>query len=254
MTTHLVIPDCQVKPGVPLDHLDWISKLIVDVRPDVIINIGDFADMESLSSYDKGTKSFEGRRYKADAEVAREGNERLLYQLRRVQRNARRGKRRVYNPRLVITLGNHEQRIERAIEKQPELDGVISYADLGYEDAGYEQHGFLRPVEIDGVWYSHYFCNKLSGRPHPNSRLMLAREHVSCTQGHVQTLDWEVQYTAQGRPLMGLRAGACYLHDEDYKGAQGNAHWRGVILKNSVMDGEYDPTFISLDSLRRRYG
>ena len=75
---HLILPDCQVKDGVPLDHLDWIGQYIVDKQPDVIVNIGDFADMPSLSSYDKGTKSFEGRRYKKDIEVTREAMQRLL--------------------------------------------------------------------------------------------------------------------------------------------------------------------------------
>ena len=58
---HLIIPDCQVKDGVPLEYLEWIGHYIVEKKPDVIINIGDFADMPSLSSYDVGKKSFEGR-------------------------------------------------------------------------------------------------------------------------------------------------------------------------------------------------
>ena len=64
--THLVIPDTQVKPGVPTDNIRWIGQYIADTRPDVIVNLGDFWDMPSLSSYDKGKKTFEGRRYKAD--------------------------------------------------------------------------------------------------------------------------------------------------------------------------------------------
>ena len=53
----LVLPDCQVKEGVPLDHLEWAGKAICDYRPDVVVNIGDFADMPSLSTHDvKGSK------------------------------------------------------------------------------------------------------------------------------------------------------------------------------------------------------
>ena len=70
---HLIIPDTQVKRGVDLSYLEWIGKYIVDKKPDVIVQIGDFADMPSLSSYDVGKKSFEGRRYKDDIEAAREG-------------------------------------------------------------------------------------------------------------------------------------------------------------------------------------
>ena len=45
----------------------------------------------------------------------------------------------------------------------------------------------------------------------------------------------------------------CYLHEEDYKGPQGNTHWRGIIIKHEVAGGEYDPMFVSLDYLCRRY-
>jgi hypothetical protein len=72
------------------------------------------------------------------------------------------------------------------------------------------------------------------------------------TMGHQQTLDYAIRFVA-GRSHHGLIAGACYLHDEDYKGPQGNAHWRGLIVKHQVEDGSYDPMFVSLDYLCRRY-
>jgi len=46
-----------------IDHLTWAGQYAVDKKPDVIVHIGDHWDMPSLSHYDKGTKSFEGRRY-----------------------------------------------------------------------------------------------------------------------------------------------------------------------------------------------
>ena len=63
---HFIIPDCQTKEGVPLEHLTWAGKYCAEKHPDVVINIGDFADMPSLSSYDVGKKDFEGRRYTKD--------------------------------------------------------------------------------------------------------------------------------------------------------------------------------------------
>lgn len=54
----LYIPDCQIKPDVPLDHLRWLGNYIVKKQPDIIVNGGDFADMPSLSSYDVGKKIF----------------------------------------------------------------------------------------------------------------------------------------------------------------------------------------------------
>jgi hypothetical protein len=48
MTTHLIIPDCQIKPGHDYNYLRAIGNYIVKKRPDVIVNIGDFAEMTSL--------------------------------------------------------------------------------------------------------------------------------------------------------------------------------------------------------------
>jgi len=79
---HLVIPDVQAKPGIDFTYLNNIGKYIVEKKPDVIINIGDFADMPSLSSYDKGKKAFEGRRYLADIKASHEAMEALLTPLR----------------------------------------------------------------------------------------------------------------------------------------------------------------------------
>src|SRR5258705_11773738 len=84
---HLVIPDTQVKVGVPLDHLGWAGQYIVDKKPDVIIHIGDFADMESLSQYDVGKKSFEGKRYKKDIEVVHKAMSLLLEPLYKYNEN-----------------------------------------------------------------------------------------------------------------------------------------------------------------------
>jgi len=78
----------------------------------------------------------------------------------------------------------------------------------------------------------------------------------SFTMGHQQTLLYGLRYVNDeysGRSQHGLVAGACYLHDEDYKGPQGNAHWRGIIVKHQVCEGSYDPMFVSLDYLCRRY-
>jgi len=72
-------------------------------------------------------------------------------------------------------------------------------------------------------------------------------------QGHQQTLDFAVRFLANGAQQFGLVAGACYLHDEDYLGPQGNAHWRGVVVLHQVEDGAADPMFVSLDYLCRRY-
>jgi hypothetical protein len=48
----------------------WIANYALEKRPDVIVQIGDWADMPSLSLYDKGKRCYEGRRYVKDIDAA----------------------------------------------------------------------------------------------------------------------------------------------------------------------------------------
>src|SRR6476660_8388711 len=115
MTKHLVLPDVQVKPGQDFSFLRKIGEYIVEKQPDVIIQIGDFADMPSLSSYDVGKKAFEGRTYKADIEASYEAMSELIGPLYVYNLKQKANGKKQYKPRKVLTLGNHEQRIERAV-------------------------------------------------------------------------------------------------------------------------------------------
>lgn len=256
VTTHVVIPDTQAKAGVPTDHLRWIGQYIVDEfhnKPVKIIHLGDHADMPSLSSYDKGKKSMEGRRYTIDIEAANEAWAILNSALESFNKNRKRTKHKPWSPERHILLGNHEDRINRAVEADAQLEGVISTSDLDYARTGWRVHPFLKPVELDGIWYAHYWQNTMTGKPLGGSALArLKNLGHSYTMGHQQVLDYGIRFV-NGQSQHALVAGACYLHDEDYKGYQGNAHWRGIIVCHEVTDGSYDPMFISLDYLCRRY-
>lgn len=252
--THCFIPDTQVKPGVPLDHLDWIGRYIMEKRPDVIVHAGDHADMESLSVYDKGKIQFEGRRYKADIEAAKLGWDILNTPMSDYNRMRKKNKKARYNPEKHITLGNHEDRITRTVKDNAILEGTISIDDLRLDRYGWQVHPFLKPVEIDGVTYCHYFQNPMTGKPlGGQAHTRLKNIGYTFTMGHQQVKDIAEIHRANGETVRALIAGACYLHDEDYKGFQGNHHWRGIIFCHQVEHGNYDLMEISLDYLCRRY-
>lgn len=254
---HLVIPDTQVKPGVPTDHLSWIGRYIVDHfagEPNVtIVHIGDHADMPSLSSYDKGKKSMEGRRYIEDIAAANAGFDLLNAALLEYNIRQAKNKHAQWWPDRHILLGNHEDRISRACEDDAQIEGLMSLDDLNYKKHGWTVHEYLDPVFLDGVGYCHYWQNTMTGRPlGGQAATRLKTIGHSFTMGHQQTLDLAVRFV-RGKAQWGVVAGACYLHDEDYKGPQGNAHWRGIIVKHEVHEGSYDPMLVSLDYLCRRY-
>ena len=251
MAKHLVIPDSQVKHGEKFEYLTRIGHYMVEKKPDVVVHLGDFADMESLSSYDKGKKSFEGRRYIKDIQAATDAMQALLGPLFEYNAKQKRNKGKLYNPRLVLTLGNHEHRIARAINDDPKLEGLIKYEDLPYGD--WEVHDFLSPVFIEGVAYCHYFPTGVMGRPATSASALVSKMHMSCIQGHQQGRQVAYGKRPDGSNITCIIAGSCYEHDEGYLDHQTNKHWRGVLMLHEVNDGSFDEMFVSLDYLKKKY-
>lgn len=252
--THFIIPDTQVEPGAATEHLEWAGRYIVEHghdKPNVkVIHLGDHWDMPSLSSYDrKGGTLMEGRRYTDDVAA---GNEafRLLSAPLLAHNRGTRGRRRF---ELHFLFGNHENRIVRAYEQDAQLEGAVSLDHL--KTPGWERHGFLEPVCLDGVVYSHYLYNVLTGRPLGGSNLETRLKNVghSFTVGHTQGLKWARVDTLNG-PHIGLQAGSFYQHDPDFLGPQARDYWRGIVVAHEVRDGNYDVMTVSINYLKRRYG
>jgi hypothetical protein len=251
----LVIPDTQIKPGVPTEHLLWAGQYIVDKRPDVVVHLGDHWDMPSLSSYDKGTAKAEGKRVIADIEAGNEALELLVQPLRELQETQRRTKHTVYKPQLEFFYGNHEDRIDRAANSSAELQGFLSKKLLNAEQCGFRVHEFLEPLDIAGVKFAHYFYNPMTGKPWGGmASTMLKNIGFSFVMGHRQGKEAYERHLSDGSVHRALIVGSFYQHDEDYKGPQANHHWRGVVMLHEAKHGNYDLMEVSLDYLRRRYG
>ncbi len=250
-----VIPDVQAKPGNDFTFLKCIGNYLVAKKPDVIVCLGDFADMPSLSSYDVGKKSFEGRRYRDDVEASHQAMATLLAPLEEYNESARKNHRERYRPRRVLLLGNHEARINRAVENDAKLDGVLSVNDLKYEEFGWETHPFLDVVVINNIAFSHYFTTGVMGRPCTSAQMLLTKKHMSCVAGHQQGLQFASSYKADGTRITGIIAGSCYEHNEDYMGPQGNKHFRGIVMLHEVEpDGSFDMMPVSLRYMKENYG
>ena len=259
MTKHILIPDSHACPNEDLRRFEWLGKLIIDEMPDVIIDIGDWFDMGSLCSYDKGTKSFEGRRYKADIKAGHDAELLAFGPILDYNERAAANHKRRYNPIIIRTTGNHEYRIHRAIEKQPELDGAISLDDLKGPLEGkldIRRYPFLDPVILDGIAYCHYFVTGVMGRPVSSANAMISKHHLSCTAGHLHTRSWAEAVKADGTRIQGLICGA--FHDPDHRSGYANGQsqglwWNGLHVKNNVVGGNYDRTEISVERLQERY-
>lgn len=249
------VADTQCKSEEDISYMSAIGKYIADKRPDVVVHIGDNFDMPSLSSYDKGKLSFEGRRLKADIEAGKEGLRLLLEPTKQLQQRQKSAKKKVYTPRLVFCVGNHEDRFDRLARDNPELQGFVGVETLGLEDMGWEVYPFLKPCVIEDIHFVHYLANPFTGRPYGGSALsQLKNVGVSFVVGHKQILDVAMLPTLDGKMRIGLINGACYDFDESYKGYQNNNHFRGLTMLHEVKDGFGLPSFASLDYIVKKYG
>ena len=251
---HLVIPDTQADPGRPDDHMTWAGKYAVDMKPDVIIHLGDHWNMGSLSTYDKGKGTMEGKRYLKDIAAGNQAMDKFMEPIIKEQRRLKKNKEKLWKPRLVFCIGNHEERIDRAINDIIQLDDLIGYHDFNLSQYGWEVFPFLEVVVIDGVAYSHYFTSGVMGRPCTSARIMLTKKHMSCVMGHVQDRDIAFSKRADGTRMTGIHAGIYYQHDEDYLNPQTNESWRGLWVLHEVQDGAFDEMPVSMSYLKEKYG
>jgi len=259
---HFMIPDTQVKPGVPLYHLEWIGQYLVDNPPDRLIMIGDWYDFPSLSYYDRGKKAFEGRRLIADLDAGHRALELMEGPMDRRNAALKRMKKAPIRMDKHVTWGNHEHRMTRTVDSNPELAGLLGVhlLDEFWKDRNWTPHQYTEVVDLDGVWYSHCYLTELTGRAlGAMASTMLKQVGHTFTQGHRQTYEVACRYVG-GKMQRALIAGACYLHDEEYKGPtranserSANYHWRGCVMKHDVADGEYSLMELPLDYFCRRY-
>jgi len=229
----VVIPDTQVRPGVPLDHLYAANNYIKDIQPDIVLHLGDHWDLPSISSHESMVNhAFEKRSLKADIEWGNEGLRILDHKLPK-------------SVRKIFLDGNHENRLDRLWKEHPVLKNSI---DLDYGD--WEVYQFLEVLELDRINFSHYFYHPMNGRAITGQVAnMLNRLGFSFVQGHRQELSFGRKDLNNGTSIVGLVAGAFYMHEEGYKGPQGNDHWRGIVVLDTLGNGDADLTTISLSRL-----
>jgi len=245
---HLVIGDSHSKPGISNARYTWLGRMIAAEKPDVIIDIGDFYDMESLCGWDKGKRAFQGREYKKDIEHGLDAQDRIEAELKKVKG---------YKPKKIRCLGNHENRISRVVEDQAEFYGTLTRSHFQSEEYGWEEHDYLEPVKVDGIAYCHSFASGIMGRPisgeNPAASL-LNKKKMSCIIGHNHVLDFATRNDAMGKKMSAVSVGCFFEHDEAYAGPQVNRMWdRGIVILNDVQAGEFDFEWWSMRRIKGKY-
>ena len=216
------------------------------------MNIGDAADISSLASYDKGKRAFQGKSYAKDIEVHLDFQDRTWHPLKRQKKKM---------PDRYFFIGNHCQRIDRALDLSPELEGTIGYKDLKLE----EYYDDITPYDgdtpgvkvIEGIAFAHHFISGVMGRAvggEHQAYSLLTKNFQSCVQGHTHTLDFSERTNATGKKIYGLVCGVYQEHQSPWAGERNKLWWRGLTHLRNVDDGQFDLECISLSRLKKEYG
>lgn len=256
MTTLLVIPDAHANPDMDNRRFIWLGNLILDKRPDIIVNLGDLFDMSSLSSYDKNKKSFEGRRYQKDIQIGIDALEKMHKPFNDFNEKLRNIKKaRLKSPRLVFTLGNHCNRVTRAIENSPELDGLLSLENFQLERFKYEVYPFKQPVCVEGIWFCHFFPSGVKGESVSGFNIganLIQKNMVSSICGHSHLWDMAMRARPDGSKAIGISAG-WYGEEATYTDATDQLWHSCVTMLHDVHSGTFDVEQISIERIKNLY-
>lgn len=234
-------------------HLDWAARAILKYRPDVIVHLGDHWDFPSLSTHDApGSREAEGRRVKPDIDAGNEAWLRLWGPIEKEMNRRIRRKIKRWQPECHFLFGNHEDRLTRAIFRDPKWEGLLTLDSL--KTPGFTRHEYLKIISIDGIRYCHKFVSPHSGKGIGGTiGNRLAKIGGSFVAGHEQGLLYAIQQYPD-HVSHGLIAGSFYLHNETYRpGDVQNSEWRGIIVLNEVNNGDYNVMPLGLNYLRETF-
>lgn len=261
MTDILIIGDPHAHPAYCNDRFELIGKTVVQHLPDVVVCMGDFADMPSLSHYDRGKTSFEGQRYWKDIEAVRDAYRLMMAPIREYQKKLADNNRKRYNPQLVFITGNHCDRINKVVDSDSRLHGTIGLHDLPWygQGEGWEVVPFKVFKTIAGVNFIHYVPTRM-GTAMSSKHLAHAvctEKAVSVVVGHSHVLDYYERSRPDGSRFFGLSAG-CFSHpdhDEGWSRGTDDIWWRGLVLLKGVENGYWkSKAYLTMKSLEEEYG
>lgn len=243
--THLVVGDCHTAPGQDFRRFVWLARLVNELKPDVLVQIGDWYSMDSLC-YHRSQKERSEDRVTEEllaGEMALTAFESTLDP--------------AVQPEKHFLGGNHDQRMLDLADDAPWLDGVFSVG-AAHEAEGWNFHPYLDPVRIDGVRYQHFLPDArgkgIAGKYQTARMLERVKFSESVVVGHSHRLDFRTEADHHGRRVTALVAGCFMEHVEEYAGSDNHEWWRGVCILRNVNAGNFDLETVSLARMKELYG
>ena len=255
MNKYFVFADAHVQPDTSLDHLERMGNLVVNARPEYIVNLGDFGSYDSLSHWDVGKpKLMEGRRIARDLRSVTAGLYRFFLPIIELQEKQRHDKKRVYRPTIIWCDGNHEDRVARYVEHTPVLEDVIpTQLELFPEELDYRviHHvPYKDYVTINGISFTHApitaNAQAVSGKYALHRALEPFNTHI--VFGHLHRYEIVNKYKhGTGGLQQAISCGCSFLHELEYSKGAANDYFKCCMLLTQRNDGLLDTHTFTLN-------
>jgi len=245
----IVIGDAHDSPHIKQDRFKWIGKYIKSVKPDYIIQIGDWASFDSLSFFQKNSTQAGKLKdaYMMDIESMRSSIDLL--------------DKHIDNDLIPrhVTFGNHEERVYRFEENIPEIAGMMK-KELhdSFDDRKWKRSAYGAFKNIGGVSFTHCPLN-IMGKEYggKNCEVQVANDATNdIVFGHTHKFrDWKAPKIGDKNYVRVVNVGCAlpYNHVEEY--AKLNlTGWSWGIVELGIWDNHIQESqFISMDRLEKQY-
>jgi hypothetical protein len=237
-------------------HLDrlpimtWLGRLASEQRPERIIQIGDWSTFDSVNQHDDN--STEAARYKPKIRDD-------LENLQQSHQYFRRGIADGYRPKLDVVLGNHENRLERFENANPEAVGTYTLSrDETFAQFGWRTRPYGELFYVEGVAFTHHPTNgagrAFGGKTGPQraaneSTVPVVSGHTHRRQVHDSPKIGPVDVISMVEIGCGLPWGTV----ESYAKHSMTGWWYGAVLLTVQGGAITDLNFISMPTIRARY-
>lgn len=248
----LVIGDAHVDPNQNSWHglrrFRALGRYIKVLQPSRIVVIGDFVTCDSLSHWDKDKRrKIEGRRFERDVDSAVSA----LSVTKKFSGRVFDGLDKVYCE------GNHENWVSQYVDRNPEMEGILSVKRDVAEKFGFKWVPYKSDWTYRGVSFTHVPINE-AGKPIGGKNAAakaLDIYHNSVVWGHSHKLDIACVARHNSPHLnQAINVGCFFEHVDDYAKGSVTSYWRGLVTLNHYSHNRVDINTLSLKHLLEVYG
>jgi len=259
--TTLVIGDSHADPDHSNERYTALGNMIVALKPDTIVQMGDFLTLDSLSDHDANNMIVrEGRRLAADIAAGVDAYQRIMTPMREYNSKQAANKKAQYNPRKIWLRGNHEERAVRYMHEHPELLGFIADNSMvGAELDGWELVPYKRYAYVEGVAFTHIPMNPSINQPVRGKYLaatVAQGQQQTCVYGHDHKRSlYSIHRNSHdgGQRVEGIGVGCFIDYVPDYiKGNEEQLSWWSGIVVLTHGDS-LDVAYHGIDSVKRNF-